>query len=257
PKTGILFLIGVLAMSGIAPLSAFFSKDLILEEASITGHKTLFLMGLLITCLTGFYLMRAYCLTFTGPVRVDAKLWKSVHDAPSSMIIPVSILAILSIFGGLLGFARNTPPLLMDFLDKDSQAFFIESLALGFHFTPAAWFSILAAIIGVGLSACIYTCFRNRLDKRKVIEFLYQSFYINQLYALLFVRPLRFLSTLTAKIFEPKIFEGIIPAFAHIANNSAKCLQYVQSGQLRSYMSWIVVGSALLVFYFVFEGLYV
>ena len=254
PKTNILFLIGVLALSGIPPFAAFFSKDLILEEEAVTGHQALYLMGLVITLLTGFYLMRAYLLTFKGPVAVEASLWRRTKEAPSSMLTPVSILAALAIFGGLLGFAMNTTPLLMAFLDQDSKAFFIKSLASGFHLTTGAWFSIAAAILGVGLSAIIYTRARDHLGK--TLQFLYHSFYINQLYAFLIVRPLKFFATLTDKFFEPKIFEGIIPAFAQTANSTAKCLQYVQSGELRSYIAWIVVGSAILLIYFVFGGFY-
>lgn len=254
PKTSLLFLIGTLALAGIPPLAAFFSKDLILEEESLTGHTTLYLIGLLITALTGFYLMRTYLLTFKGKVQVESKLWKSLKEAPSIMIVPVSILALLSIFGGLLGYATNREPLLMAFLDKDSDAFFLESLATGFHLAPEAWCSFIAAIIGVGLAACIYTRLRDRLGK--TIEFLYRSFYINELYFLLIVRPLKFLAAITTTIFEPKIFEGVIPASAHIANSTAKALQYVQSGQLRSYIAWIVIGSAILVLYFLSGGLF-
>jgi len=256
PKTAFLFLIGALALSGIAPLAAFFSKDLILEEASLTGYTTLYSVGLLVTVLTGFYLIRAYCLTFTGASRVDAKLWKNLHDAPSVMMIPVTILALLTLFGGLLGYASSVPPLLMSFLDKDSQAFFIKALAFGFHLTTDVWFSLAASIAGVGLAAFIYTNFRERLSRGKLAEFLYQSFYINQLYAFLIVRPLQFFSQLSSKIFEPKIFEGIIPVCTHVTNSTSRVLQELQSGQIRSYISWIVVGSAILLVYLVFEGFY-
>ncbi len=53
PKTRWLFLIGVLALAGIPPLAAFFSKDLILEQSYLVGFKTLFWIGLAASTMTG------------------------------------------------------------------------------------------------------------------------------------------------------------------------------------------------------------
>ena len=88
PKTHWLFLIGALALSGIPPLSAFFSKDLILEQEYETGHDVLYYIGLITAILTAIYLTRAYCLTFLGHLHLEEKVLKMVKEAPGNHACP-------------------------------------------------------------------------------------------------------------------------------------------------------------------------
>ena len=72
--------------------------------------KSLFYIGLAASILTGFYLTRAYCLAFTGAPRLAESIIFSVREAPNVMLLPVAILAVLAIFGGLLGFTFGIDP---------------------------------------------------------------------------------------------------------------------------------------------------
>ena len=68
----------------------------------------LFYVGLFVSLLTAFYLMRAYVLTFWGDVHIDNKILKVVKEALMIMLIPVAVLALLAICGGFLGFSFGT-----------------------------------------------------------------------------------------------------------------------------------------------------
>ncbi len=246
PKTNVLFLIGVLAMSGIPPLSIFFSKDLILEDEFIAGYMVLYVVGLLISVMTGFYLTRCYILTFRG----SCKIAEALRDAPKVMMIPVSILGLLAIGGGLLGIANEKPPLLLEFLTKDSSVVIPQNLKTAIELNIETWGSIAVAVLGVGLAAVLYTRFRESM--RKPFRFFLESFYFNQIYFYLIVKPLRILSKIIAMIIEPFVFDKTLELSTISVNAIAKSLQRVQSGQIRSYVSWIVLGAVLLLGYFIF-----
>ncbi len=250
PKTHWLFLIGVLALAGIPPFAAFFSKDLILEQEHLAGYDTLFYIGLAASILTGFYLMRAYCLTFTGKPRLDENELKTVKEAPSIMVVPVSILAFLAIFGGLLGYTFKQSPLLESFLSEVGITPFEAELRSGFVLTPETWVAIIGSLLGVGLSALIYTRYTDRIGKP--LAFLKNAFYVDDLYEHLFVIPLKALGRFIVSFLEPQFFDGIVRGIVKAIQGTAQWMQGLQSGQIRSYMAWVVLGSVLLIVYLVF-----
>src|SRR5438105_4702010 len=95
-------LIATLAIAGIPPLAGFFSKDSILFNALTVGGnggKALYGVGLLTALLTSFYMFRLIFLTFHGKQRYDER-HVHVHESPWSMLGPLVVLAVLSIFGG-------------------------------------------------------------------------------------------------------------------------------------------------------------
>src|ERR1700674_4091770 len=94
-------LTATLAIAGFPPLAGFFSKDSILLNAyqSEHGGRILYAFGLLTALLTSFYMFRLIFLTFHGKPRYNEKK-VHVHESPKSMLIPLMILALLSLLGG-------------------------------------------------------------------------------------------------------------------------------------------------------------
>ncbi|MDP1834718.1 MAG: NADH-quinone oxidoreductase subunit L [Chlamydiales bacterium] len=240
-KTHWLFLIGVLALSGIPPLAAFFSKDLILEQSYATKHYVLFFIGLVTAIITGFYLVRAYCLTFTGEPRLQPHVFKAAHEAPAIMLTPVTLLAILSIGGGLLGFA------LKEFLAESGVTLAVQEH--GFELSIPMVLALVGAIAGVVIGAIVYTRKVERLSPP--LPVLKRAFFIDDLYWNGIAVPLRALGNVITRFFEPKVFDGSITVAAESAQDLSQNLQQLQSGQIRSYVAWIVMGTAYLLFYFV------
>jgi NADH-quinone oxidoreductase subunit L len=246
-KTHWLFFIGVLALSGIPPLATFFSKDLILEQEYFMGFKALFYIGLAASVLTGFYLMRAYCLTFTGTSHQDKQTLDATHEAPPVMLIPVILLGLLAIGGGFLGFELGKTPVLESLLSEVGVTPAEKELSTNFVLSPGTWMAILGSFFGVGLSAYIYTRFTDH-----PLSVLKKSFYINELYDRLFVRPLQALARFIATIFEPKVFDGSIQGLVNVVQVASRWLQKIQSGEIRSYVAWMVFGTVFLMVYFAF-----
>jgi NADH-quinone oxidoreductase subunit L len=249
-KTHWFFLIGVLAMSGIPPLAAFFSKDLILEQEYLAGFETLYYIGLGASILTGFYLMRAYCLTFTGKLPREENALVIAKEAPPIMLIPLGLLALLSIGGGFLGFAFGKTPILECFLMEIGITPAEKELSTGLALSPEMIMAVLGALIGVGLSLILYTRFKDRIGK--TIPLFQNSFYLNEIYWNGIVIPLKAFSQFLGSFIEPKVFNGSINLTTNVVQGSAHTLQRIQSGQIRSYVAWIVIGTVFLFAYFVF-----
>ena len=102
PKTGLLFLIGTMAISGVPLLSGFFSKDEILISTWNAGHPVLFTLAIITAFLTAFYMFRLFFMVFMGKSRGEQN---EVHESPTIMILPMTVLAFLAIFAGYI----NTP----------------------------------------------------------------------------------------------------------------------------------------------------
>jgi NADH-quinone oxidoreductase subunit L len=99
PITWLTFLIATLALCGIPPLSGFYSKDAIIAAAE---HQTgLFILAVAVAGLTSFYMFRLLFVVFFGAEKHE----KAAHarESPLVMTLPLVILAVLSLGGGLIG----------------------------------------------------------------------------------------------------------------------------------------------------------
>lgn len=248
-KTHWIFLIGVLALAGLPPFATFFSKDLILEQEHLAGFHVLFYIGLAASILTGFYLMRAYVLTFMGtpsPTHL-----KEVSEAPAIMITPLLVLSGLTIGGGILGytFCQYCAPLLEGFLNEVGITPAEKFLSSGFVITPETWLAVGGALLGVLAAALFYSRYRDSLGGN--LQLLKNSFYLNDLYWLMIGLPLKKLSQFFSDRLEPQFFDRSATAPARGAEILSKKLQLFQSGEIRSYAAWMVIGASLLLVYFV------
>jgi NADH-quinone oxidoreductase subunit L len=112
PTTFWTFLVATVAIAGIPPLAGFVSKDAILAktfEAGMTNlngygniYYLLWFLGLSGAAMTAFYMFRLVYMTFYGSFRGGEEAEHHVHESPWTMTLPLQILAVLSIVGGLL-----------------------------------------------------------------------------------------------------------------------------------------------------------
>jgi NADH-quinone oxidoreductase subunit L len=95
-------LIGSLAIAGIPPLAGFFSKDEILAEAFKNGFAWVWIVGVIVALMTAFYMFRLMGMTFWGSWRGPAAVWDKIHESPWVMVVPLVLLALASIFIGMV-----------------------------------------------------------------------------------------------------------------------------------------------------------
>jgi NADH-quinone oxidoreductase subunit L len=113
PKTHLTMLIGCIAIAGIPPLAGFFSKDEILWSAFKIGKygQWVWAIGVVTAAMTAFYMFRLYHMTFSGSFRGGHEAEHHVHESPTSMTVPLQVLAVGSVIAGFAGI-----PHVIDFL---------------------------------------------------------------------------------------------------------------------------------------------
>src|SRR5262252_7509015 len=105
---------GTFAIAGFPPLAGYFSKDAILYHAFVNtyGSWVYWAIGLFTAFLTSFYMFRLWFLTFFGEFRGEEPHGHGehghagIHESPMVMVIPLVILAFLSVTGGWIGSER-------------------------------------------------------------------------------------------------------------------------------------------------------
>src|SRR5437868_13053254 len=110
PATHITMFIATLAIAGIPPFAGFFSKDEILWQTWTSEHGAyiwLWVIGWGTALMTAFYMFRLMYLTFQGHPRVSHEVDNHIHESPTSMTVPLMILAFCSIFAGWLGWPHS------------------------------------------------------------------------------------------------------------------------------------------------------
>jgi len=259
PVTHATFLIGTLAISGFPLLSGFYSKDEIIANAF--EHGTWLYIALMASAaLTAIYMFRLYFVTFSGTFRGTHEQEHHVHEGPKSMTIPLIVLAVLSIFGGLL----NLPGIWLH-----NQAHWMSHLfrtnVAGIGALPehqedpnmALIMMIAASAMSLIILALTYMVYgkRNNVpvadDQVKGWEKLSMNkLYFDEIYNFLFVRPTLWLSEKVNKYFEISFLHRGIVGTAQLVGKTGELVRKIQTGRTDSYLLWMVFGLIGLVVYF-------
>jgi NADH-quinone oxidoreductase subunit L len=272
PATFWTMFIATFAISGVPGFAGFFSKDEILEAAQSGPHANLplWLLGLVAAGLTSFYMFRLIFLTFFGTQHFDEHK-VHVHESPRNMTIPLIILAFLSIFGGwfaapkLVGgtdyFEAFVHPVFASYAPQP-PAGQEQSLAGsageqgGIRPNPAM--ELVHAVTGppviVGLIGILVAWWFNirRPDlpeklaqsMRGLYTLVLNKYYVDEIYAAAIVRPLLWISTnVLWHTVDEGLIDGTVNGSARLAREAGGKLRELQSGNARSYASWVVVGA--------------
>jgi NADH-quinone oxidoreductase subunit L len=272
PATYWTMFIATLAIAGIPGFAGFFSKDEILDAAGSGPHAniTLWLLGLAAAGLTSFYMFRLIFLTFFGKPRFDEHK-VHVHESPRNMTVPLMILAFCSIFGGWFA----APHLLGKtdyfevFLHPVFSAYGVESgIEQGASLagaageaggiSPSPAMELLHALTGppvilaiVGLLIAWWFYIRRPEAPKKLAErvhglytLLLNKYYVDEIYAILFVRPFLWISTnVLWHVVDERVIDGTVNGVADVARDAGGQARELQSGNARSYATWVVIGA--------------
>ena len=250
--THISFLLGCLAIAGMPPFSGFFSKDEILA-AAYSNSPVLWGVGVLTAMMTAFYMFRLYGMTFLGNFRGTHEQEHHLHESPAAITIPLIILAVLAVTGGLVGI----PEVFMHGghrLESFLEPVFAQSKAITEKHTlsHATEFMLMAISVGGALVALLYAS--NKFGKYSksgaepagFAKLLANKWYVDELYHTVIILPLKSLSVFFNNVIEKKVIDGVVNGTGKAVNYGSRQLRYLQSGQVGAYVLLMVIGMLVL-----------
>ena len=233
PITFLTLFCAAIAISGVPPFSGFMSKDAILLAAH-HHHPWMYWVGVVTAGMTAFYVFRAIFMCFFGTYRGNAH----PHESPLSMTVPLGILALLSLGGGYLDVPHYLEPMFGgEHAPHDTSLVVISVMAGATGILLAFLFYIVKPGLADGLSRAFGPVYRLVHDKYRVDE----------LYDATIVHPTRDGSRILLwRGFDVGIIDGIVNGTGSLARLIGGGLRYMQSGYIRRYAAWVVLGAIVL-----------
>lgn len=244
--TFITFLIGCIAIAGIPPFSGFFSKDAILLAVYVK-NPVLYGVALFGALLTAFYMFRLLFITFTGTFRGTEEQKHHLHESPSTMTIPLIMLAILSIVGGLVGI----PEAVMKGGDQFS-AFLSPVITQHAEETVShstEYMLMTLSTVLVVLTIIIAWFQFRRYQRKETTGFgkvLENKWYVDELYEKIIVNPLHRFGGFLKNSIEKFVIDGLVNGVGRMVNYSGRQFRLLQSGQVGSYVLLMVLSMVVI-----------
>lgn len=248
PLTHATFLIGTLAISGFPLLSGMISKDEILV-AAFAKNPVYWVILFILAAITATYMFRLYYLTFHGEFRGTEEQKHHLHESPTNMTLPLIVLAILSVVGGLINLPHFIghghyaklmewlKPVLTEESFNQMEAtlsgvpFGTEMILLGatvlMFFT--VWFMLKNTYVNKKKQALPeeqYTGWE-KLSARKL--------YVDELYNALIVKTVEGLGR-GGKMFDKGILDRFVDFVGEGAEDSGKAMKRIQNGNVENYI---------------------
>ena len=231
--TSITFLIACLAIAGIPPFSGFFSKDEILA-AAFHNQPIVFWTLWIVAGLTAFYMFRLYFgIFFNGKRDYEHK----PHESGLPMAIPLMILAVFSVFTGLIPFS--------EFISSDNKPFEMHIDMV------VASLSVVAAIVGIVVAYTMY--FKDSNKPAAVaarLKGLYTAslnkFYLDEVW--MFITKKVIFNCVSRPIawFDRHVIDGTMDNIANVTQKASHRVRGLQSGQMQRYVAFLVAGTILI-----------
>lgn len=267
PITHWTMLIGSIAIAGIPPLAGFWSKDEILGSAFKNGFLVVWIIGVVVAVMTGFYMFRLMGKTFYGESHVDPHVEPKIHESPWTMTLPLILLAIPSI---LLGIAIGFPP------DGGAIHQWLEPVFAGANQTlginegefklagidgALILIGAAAGALGVVLGMWLFGVFR-RGEKRATVERTtsrlqplyrasYAKWWFDDLNDLIFVR---FGGWVARALwwFDVRVVDGTVNGIGSLTQETGRGIRQIQTGRVQNYALGIAAGLLVIAVTYIF-----
>ncbi len=247
PITATVFTIGALALAGVPPLAGFFSKDQVIAAANHGGYVLAWIVALVAAFFSALYIMRMIFLTFGGRPRWEGH----PHESPSVMTVPLMLLAVGALVGGVLGLSAATgvlPTFLAPVFGEVAEP------AQGLSELTLSAISVVVALLGVGLAWLVYGSGRIdwvalRVRLAPLQRFLQHGWYVDDVYSTVLVAPGKAGSAVTAYVVDAGVVDGIVNGVGRLVRGLAAAGRRVQTGLVRNYALAFLLGVVAILVY--------
>ncbi len=233
PYTFWTMMCAAVAIAGVPPFSGFFSKDAILL-AAYHHAPWMYWVGVVTAGMTAFYVFRAMFMTFFGKYRGH----EHPHESPPVMWIPLAVLAALSLVGGLL---IKIPTFLESFFPAAEVP----------EDTSLMMISVASGVVGIFFAWLMYVAKPAMADSlassfKLIYTTLYNKYWVDEIYDATVVNPLVGGSHWVLwKGADAGLIDGSVNGVGALAQKGGDVLRRLQSGNIRSYATWVLFGAVL------------
>ena len=267
PLTYGTFLVAAIAISGIPPLSGFFSKDEILWYSYVNLGIVFWLIGVITAILTAFYMFRLYFMTFEGKEKFDHHKLHP-HESPKLMTVPLIVLGILSAIGGFIGipeiFSGEHGNFFHTWLAPVFKASEIKLMNVGGHTHFEELLLMLISVVAAA-SAIFYARYvylkkpavaeKTASKFKGVYNILLNKYFVDEAYDASIVNPLvKGSENILWKIADNKIIDGLINGLAKLIDNISGSIKKIQTGIAQSYALVMVLGILIALFWIILSN---
>jgi NADH-quinone oxidoreductase subunit L len=260
PVTAITFIIGWLAIAGVPPFAGFWSKDEILLYV-YANNRGLYVVGLITALLTAYYMTRQVIMVFYG----EAK-WKDhahehgahgdfePHESPKIMLVPLVVLAGLSVVGGAMQLPFSSK---LHFLEHwlapvvhDAEADIKKTWAYDNKYILLG-VAVIVAFAGIAAAYAVYAKKKVKAIEPAILE---QAWMYDATAAKLVGGPGRAAFNAVAWA-DSRIVDGAVNGTATLVRGVAGQVRKSQSGFTRVYAALMTIGAVVLLAWFVLRGI--
>jgi NADH-quinone oxidoreductase subunit L len=236
PITFYTLLAAALAIAGFPYTSGWFSKDAILIAAH-GRSPVLFWIGVVTAGMTAFYVFRSIFMTFFGEFRGHGK----PHESPLVMTAPLMVLAVLSLVGGFFDVGHYLEPVFPKGHGEHG-----EHGNLGLIVTAAGILGIALAYVFYVLKPSVPEAMAGSF--RGPYRWLLNKYYVDEAYDAAVVEPVvQGSRSVLWRGIDMGLIDGIVNGVGRRSRGVGGGLRLLQSGYIRSYATWVVLGSVIVI----------
>jgi NADH-quinone oxidoreductase subunit L len=234
PAIFMMMLIGSLTISAIPPLSAFFSKDAIISALFASGHIDIFFMAVVASLLTVHYMFRMIFVLFYSTSKQVAQ------KSSLSMLYPMIILSIFSVFAGVL----NLPEIFGGTLHMSTWLNLSDRELLVSH-SDEILLMLFNTLLIAGVIIYTYKryAYTNKIEDESEKGVVANKFYIDEVYDYLVVKSLYKMSEFFDKKISDNLIDGTINYLALSYLKVGKFFSHFENGNVRFYALYMLVGA--------------
>jgi NADH-quinone oxidoreductase subunit L len=249
PITSAMFILGALAISGVPPFAGFFSKDQIVAAANQSEHTLAWVLMLIASFVSTVYIVRLVFMSFFGGYRGH----QHPHESPGVMTVPLAVLAVGAVFGGLLSLNAITgrlPSFLTPVFGE------VVEPVKGLPEATLTVISVAVALLGVLVGWIVWGS--GRIDWLAVREripglrrFLGRGWYVDDAYSRGLVPAAALGAGFAAYGIDRRVIDGAVNAGGLLVERLSAVGRRVQTGLVRNYALAFLLG---IVAVFVYVG---
>jgi NADH:ubiquinone oxidoreductase subunit 5 (subunit L)/multisubunit Na+/H+ antiporter MnhA subunit len=230
-------------------LASLDGDDVTLTDVSSVAHKPAFqhilwIIGVLVSLLTAFYIFRLYFLVFEGEPRGNRTVWEQVQESPQTMTLPLSILAVFTLAGG--GWESSLAEWLAPVFSIANGRLSVVTEHDWLVYVPlVSLFGIALAYLWYAKSSAMPQMLAERYPR--ISGGLVNALYIDKGIEILVIRPHARLARFLHRVVDEFLLDiMIVRAIGFVVKHVGRVFRFMQSGNVQLYAAFIAIGLMLL-----------